>query len=295
MDGVLNIDKPAGITSHDVVDRVRRIFGVRRVGHAGSLDPIATGVLLVCVGKATRIVEFLMDAEKEYEGVMTLGVTTDTEDSSGRVLSETDSCHVTRQQILDTLPAFIGDIMQTPPMVSALHHEGKRLYELARQGETAPREPRPVTVKEIELLDFEEGEHPQARLRVVCSKGLYVRTLFADIGDALGVGAHMSALRRTRIGRFVIDESVNLGSLASSAGNAHTVMMSMSDALSDMPEVKVSGKTLDNVIHGRAIWAPTDVELGVVVRVLADGDLIALAKVEGSDNERILQPDKVFI
>jgi len=298
VDGVLNLDKPAGMTSHDVVNAVRRILGMKRVGHAGTLDPLATGVLLVCVGQATRIVEYLMDAEKEYEGAMTLGVTTDTEDSSGQAQSETDASTVTREQIAATLPSFAGEIMQAPPMVSAAHYQGRRLYELAREGTVVARESRPVTVKEIELLSFEPGVHPKAALRVVCSKGLYIRTLFSDIGAALGVGAHMSQLRRARIGRHVIVNAINLDRLAQLAevGEVQDAVIQMSEALCGFPEIAISGESVEDVRHGRALPVPEglDVAVGPVTRLTEDGVLVALASAVASKGGAVLQPVKVF-
>ncbi|MDO8685018.1 MAG: tRNA pseudouridine(55) synthase TruB [Armatimonadota bacterium] len=318
MDGVLNIDKPAGITSHDVVSRVRRILKIKRVGHAGTLDPMATGVLLVCIGHATRIAEYLVDAEKEYEGVITLGVTTDTQDSTGNILSEADASHITKEQLLSVLPEFTGRILQIPPMVSAAHHEGKRLYQLAREGKVVDRKPREVEVKQIELLDFQPtpvvsgnpfpetqteqpspSNRPNAIFRVTCSKGVYIRTLFADIGAALGVGAHMSRLRRTRIGRFVIDKSMNLDILAQAAveGKAENLVITMAEALADMPEVIISPESLEAVRHGQAFHPPDDFVAGEgeITRIMLDSDLVALARVVKQDEGVVLQPAKVFI
>ncbi|MDO8586247.1 MAG: tRNA pseudouridine(55) synthase TruB [Armatimonadota bacterium] len=297
MDGVLNLDKPAGVTSHDVVNRVRRIVGIRRVGHAGTLDPLATGVLLVCVGQATRIVEYLMDAEKEYEGTMVLGASTDTEDSSGAIHSEADASAITNERIARVLPRFTGQIPQTPPMVSAAHYQGERLYKLARDGITVPREPRQVTVKEIELLEFEPGVRARAKLRVVCSKGVYIRTLFADIGAALGVGAHMSQLRRTRIGRFVIAEAVNLDALAQieECGRLGDALIPMTDALAEFPEIVISSEAFENVRRGRMIPAPDDISGGLLIRLTRGNALVGLAKVVRSGEGVALQPVKVFV
>jgi tRNA pseudouridine55 synthase len=299
VDGALNIDKPAGVTSHDVVNKVRRILQTKKVGHAGTLDPMATGVLLVCVGQATRIAEFLMGAEKEYEGVMTLGATTDTEDSSGRVEREADASSVTEDQVAQVLPKFLGEISQVPPMVSAVHHEGKRLYELARQGKVVDREPKLVSVRRIEMLSFEPGDRPKVTLRVVCSKGLYIRTLFADFGEALGVGAHMSGLRRTRIGRFVIADAINLDTLAAMAesGGLEQVVIPMAEALAEFPGVAVSEESAADVKYGRTLpmlEEPAPPEASTV-RLMRGNCLIALAKVVRLADQVVLQPDKVFI
>jgi tRNA pseudouridine55 synthase len=298
MHGVLNIDKPAGITSHDVVNKIRRAMHIKRVGHAGTLDPMATGVLLVCVGRATRIVEFLMGAEKEYEGEMTLGLTTDSEDSSGTPEREEDASWVTREHIEQALPEFLGDILQIPPMVSAAHHEGKRLYQLAREGKVVDREPRQVRVMSIDLLSFRPGTRPSATLRVVCSKGVYIRTLFADIGQSIGVGAHMSALRRTRIGRFRVNEAMSVDTLADIAehGGGGDALISMAEALNDIPQFDLSPEMAEDVMHGRAISAPESSALtnDSVVRLVQGTELIALAKVEVHGDTSVLQPDKVF-
>src|SRR5579862_5681615 len=200
------------MTSHDVVGRVRRIAGQRRVGHAGTLDPDATGVLLVCLGQATRLADLLADQGKAYRATLILGVATSTEDSSGEVLSDADSSHITQAMLGAILPRFTGEIMQVPPMVSAVHHQGRRLHEIAREGKTVERAARPVTVEEITLESFTPGRHPQAVLMVRCRKGTYVRTLCADIGAALGVGGHMAALARLSIGAFDLAVAVPLDS-----------------------------------------------------------------------------------
>ena len=299
MDGVLNVNKPGGITSHDVVDGVRRILSIRRVGHAGSLDPMATGVLLVCVGQATRIAEYLMSGEKEYEGEMTLGVTTDTEDSSGAVTAEADASAVTAEQVVGILPRFTGRIQQAPPMVSAAHHDGRRLYELAREGRSVARKARDVEVTQLGMLEFEPGERPRARLRVVCSKGVYIRTLFAAIGSALGVGAHMSRLTRTRIGKFVLENSSDLDNLALVAeqGKVADVMIPMADALSDLPRFDATQDVAEAVRHGRSLPAPSAFESGTdsPIRIMDGGELLALARITDLHGRLSLQPTKVFV
>ncbi len=188
MNGVLNIDKPAGMTSHDVVARVRRLAHLKRVGHAGTLDPDATGVLLVCLGAATRIADYLADEGKEYRATLALGATTTTEDASGEVLTRTDAGHLGERDLAEILPRFVGDVSQTPPMVSAVHHEGRRLYELAREGITVERAARTIHIDSIQLRDFTPGEAAVATLDIACGKGTYIRTLYADLGAVLGVG-----------------------------------------------------------------------------------------------------------
>ena len=212
MNGIVIIDKPVGWTSQDVVSKLRGKLRTKRIGHGGTLDPMATGVLPVFVGRATRGVEFFEHAEKTYETVLQLGVLTDTEDTSGAVL-ETRPVSVTAEQLLAVLARFRGEIMQIPPMYSALKVNGQKLYELARKGREVERQPRPITIHELELLAF-TGE--TARLRVRCSKGTYIRTLCKDIGLALGCGGCMAALRRVQAGAYTEGEAVPLETLIAS-------------------------------------------------------------------------------
>ncbi len=206
MNGIVIVDKPQGWTSQDVTARLRRVFGTRRIGHGGTLDPMATGVLPVFVDRATRGVEFFEHAEKTYETVLKLGLTTDTEDVTGKVLEERP-VEVTREQLEAVLEQFRGEILQVPPMYSALKVNGQKLCDLARKGREVERQPRPVTIHELSLLEMTE-EGP--RLRVRCSKGTYIRTLCKDIGEALGCGGCMASLRRTAAGEYTIEESVPL-------------------------------------------------------------------------------------
>ena len=206
MNGIVIVDKPQGWTSQDVTARLRRVFNTRRIGHGGTLDPMATGVLPVFVGRATRGVEFFEHAEKTYETVLRLGITTDTEDISGTVLTEQDA-FVTGEQLGEVLANFRGEILQVPPMYSALKVGGQKLVDLARKGKEVERQPRPITIHELRLLGMEaDGIH----LRVRCSKGTYIRTLCKDIGEALGCGGCMAALRRVQAGEYTIDEAVPL-------------------------------------------------------------------------------------
>ena len=209
MDGIVIVDKPQGWTSQDVTARLRRVFGTRRIGHGGTLDPMATGVLPVFVGRATRAVEFFEHAEKTYETVLRLGITTDTEDMTGTVLTE-ENVSFTEEQLQETLAAFRGEILQVPPMYSALKVNGQKLCDLARKGKTVERQPRPITIHELTLV--ERGENT-LRLRVRCSKGTYIRTLCKDIGENLGCGGCMESLRRVAAGEYTIDEAVPLQTL----------------------------------------------------------------------------------
>ena len=209
MNGIVIIDKPAGWTSQDVTARLRRVFGTRRIGHGGTLDPMATGVLPVFVGRATRGVEFFEHAEKTYETVLRLGITTDTEDTTGTVLTR-QPVNVTQEQVDGALEHFRGEIMQVPPMYSALKVNGQKLCDLARKGKEVERQPRPITIHELTFLSREDDA---LRLRVRCSKGTYIRTLCKDIGEALGCGGCMQQLRRVQAGEYTIAETVPLQEL----------------------------------------------------------------------------------
>lgn len=204
-DGLLLVDKPAGPTSHDIVDAVRRLFRFPKVGHGGTLDPGATGLLVLLIGRATKISQTIMGADKEYEGSMLLGVTTDSHDADGAVLSRADVSSVTEERLAAEFRAWVGDIEQIPPMVSAVKKDGVALYKLARQGEEVAREPRLVHIYEFVLLAFRP---PLARFRVRCSKGTYVRTLCHDVGARLGCGACLNTLRRTKSGALSVSDAI---------------------------------------------------------------------------------------
>ena len=208
MDGIIVVDKPSGYTSFDIVAIIRRLSGERRVGHTGTLDPMATGVLPVLLGSATKVQIFMENADKVYEAEMKLGITTDTQDITGKLLSES-SVYVTEEEIIDTLNSFKGDISQIPPMYSAVKMKGKKLYELAREGKEVERETRKVKIISNELINFEKGSNI-VKIRVKCSKGTYIRTLCSDMGQYLGCGATLSALRRTESNGFSISDSVTL-------------------------------------------------------------------------------------
>ena len=216
MNGIVVIDKPEGWTSQDVVSKLRGVFQTRRIGHGGTLDPMATGVLPVFVGRATRGVEFFEHAEKTYEAVLQLGITTDTEDTTGTVLEE-KPVSVTQEQFLNALEAFRGEIQQIPPMYSALKINGQKLYELARKGKEVERKPRTITIHQLDCLEFEGNT---AKIRVRCSKGTYIRTLCKDIGEALGCGGCMAALRRVAAGAYALDEAVVLSDLVAAENPA---------------------------------------------------------------------------
>jgi tRNA pseudouridine55 synthase len=248
MDGLLIIDKPEGMTSHDVVARVRRILKTKRVGHTGTLDPFATGVLVLLIGKATRLAQFLDKDEKEYEAVIQFGFETDTGDKTGKPkFEDARPAYVDVDELRQVLPEFIGEIEQIPPMYSAKKQAGKKLYELARQGKEVERKPVKVTIRELELLD-NQLPTPESvpRIRVVCSAGTYIRTLAEDIGRRVGIGAHLTELRRTQAGKFTLDQSAPLDEL-----DASTIdLLPIEKAVSHLPEFVLSADRVEKTRNG---------------------------------------------
>lgn len=273
MNGIVIIDKPAGWTSQDVTARLRRVFGTRRIGHGGTLDPMATGVLPVFVGRATRGVEFFEHAEKTYETELLLGVATDTEDTTGTVLFRRE-VSVTPGQLTAVLERFRGEIMQIPPMYSALKVNGQKLCDLARKGRQVERQPRPVTIHELTLLS-REGD--TLRLRVRCSKGTYIRTLCADIGEALGCGGCMQALRRTQAGEYTIAEAVPLQQLLESP-EPETYLRDVDTMFRGYPGVKLTANQEKRCRNGNAFSVP--LPAGTYRAYSQTGEFLMLAKVE---------------
>ncbi|HEX5773415.1 MAG TPA: tRNA pseudouridine(55) synthase TruB [Geomobilimonas sp.] len=249
MDGFLVVDKPAGMTSHDVVARVRRILGQKKVGHTGTLDPFATGVLPVALGEGTKAIPFLDESRKEYHAVMRLGEATDTQDLTGQMIFHGDWRQLTPDGIEAVVRLFVGAISQVPPMFSALKLDGVPLYKLARQGTEVERQPRNI---EIFSLSLERIELPDVAFSVVCSRGTYVRTLAADIGERLGCGAHLRELRRTRSGPFVIADAVTLEQLADTVASdqAESLVVSPLAALSPIPEFPLTERGVAKVSNG---------------------------------------------
>ena len=273
MNGIVIIDKPAGWTSQDVTARLRRVFGTRRIGHGGTLDPMATGVLPVFVGRATRGVEFFEHAEKTYETELLLGIATDTEDTTGTVLFRRE-VSVTPEQLTAVLERFRGEIMQIPPMYSALKVNGQKLCDLARKGRQVERQPRPVTIHELTLLS-REGD--TLRLRVRCSKGTYIRTLCADIGEALGCGGCMQALRRTQAGEYTIAEAVPLQQLLESP-EPETYLRDVDTMFRGYPGVKLTANQEKRCRNGNAFSVP--LPAGTYRAYSQSGEFLMLAKVE---------------
>ncbi len=292
MTGVLNVRKPVGPTSHDVVARVRRILGIRRVGHSGTLDPLADGVLLVCVGQATRLVEYLNDLPKQYLADLLYGVVTDTQDLSGTILERRDAGHLTRAVVAAELARFRGRIEQVPPMYSALKVDGKPLYERARRGEVVERAPRPVEIYCLELRDFTAGPEPVGTLDVTCSSGTYVRTLCHDLGARLGTGAAMAALTRTAIGEFRVEHAASLEELGQrQAAGEPLPWIAPADAVAHLPAVTASRDQALALRQGKHVSLAGQ-HGAPAVRVLDDcRRLVAIGRPAA---DGFLAPEKVF-
>ena len=273
MNGIVIVDKPQGWTSQDVTARLRRVFDTRRIGHGGTLDPMATGVLPVFVGRATRAVEFFEHAEKTYETVLLLGKRTDTQDVTGRVLEERP-VSLSLADVEAVLPQFRGEILQVPPMYSALKGNGQKLCDLARKGQQVERKPRPITIFELTLLSFEEN---RLRLRVRCSKGTYIRTLCDDIGAALGTLGCMESLRRTQAGDYSITEAVPLETLLET-DSPETYLRGMDSMFTRYPAVTLTPNQEKRCRNGNSFTRP--MANGTYRAYGENGEFLMLAKVE---------------
>lgn len=273
MNGIVIVDKPQGWTSQDVTARLRRVYATRRIGHGGTLDPMATGVLPVFVGRATRGVEFFEHAEKTYDTVLLLGRTTDTQDVTGATLAE-KAVHLSPADIEKVLPRFRGDILQVPPMYSALKVNGKKLYELARKGQEVERQPRPITVFELTNLGF---DGTRLSLRVKCSKGTYIRTLCQDIGEALGCGGCMEALRRVRAGEYGIEDAVPLEQLLESE-TPERYLRGLDTMFAHCPAVTLTANQEKRCRNGNPFSSP--LPQGTYRAYSQSGEFLMLAKVE---------------
>ncbi len=294
LSGFFNVDKPAGMTSHDVVAALRRAGKERRVGHAGTLDPMATGVLLVAVGSATRVIEYLQEGHKVYQGTVRFGLTTTSYDIEGEVVSTAAPDAVaalTREQVEAALAPFRGTIQQVPPMVSALKHEGRRLYDLAREGIEIEREPRTVEVSELVLTDWSP---PEATFRATVSKGTYIRSLAHDLGHILGVGGTLTALRRLAVGPFTVEAAESLETLVDAlTGDYWTQFIHpLDEALLAFDACVVDKATEDAIRQGRQVALPCELSTSQVRAYNINGDFIGLLKHD--DWTKLWQPDKVF-
>ncbi len=293
--GVLVVDKPVGMTSHDVVQAIRAGTGIRRAGHTGTLDPRASGVLVVLIGPAVRLSEFVSASDKRYQAIIRLGSSTDTFDADGRFTRQETPVNVTEEQFEKVLKTFEGEIEQVPPPYSAVKVQGRKAYEMARKGEDVELEPRIIQVHHLEVLEWAP---PEVVVDVHCSSGTYVRSLTNDLGEALGTGAYLVGLRRTKSGRFTLRDAVPLRKLqeAFQAGNWYQYLIPAAEALSDWPAVELNPDEVEEVRHGHRVKAAAGTELGKMVRgVSTQGELVALLECkEGEDGLPEWQPKKVF-
>jgi len=291
--GILPLDKPAGWTSHDVVARVRRLLGVRRVGHAGTLDPMATGLLLVCVGQATRIAEYLMRGTKVYRARIRLGVTTDTDDATGQVVAR-QTVTADEDAVRAALADFVGTIQQVPPRYSAIKQDGRPLYKLARAGIEPQRKPRQVTIHRIDLLAWNP---PDLTIEVTCASGTYIRALARDLGERLGCGGHLTGLTRLASGHFTLEHAHSLAEVeaASAEGRAAELLLPMDEALRDMEILTVDAEAEQRIRHGQQIAGPPapDADSTPLRRAYSvTGEFLAIMAYDR--RTRRWQPRKVF-
>jgi len=307
LDGILIVHKPSGMTSHDVVDCLRRLTGAKKAGHTGTLDPGATGVLPVCLGRATRLIRYL-PGDKAYRAEVAFGIATTTGDSFGEVIRTADASALTKEELLAALKHFQGPIEQVPPMTSAVRHQGKRLYELARQGLVVERKPRRVTIYDLRLIDVSglETATPRAVLELSCSAGTYVRALCIDLGEKLGCCACLSALVRTRAGPFTLENALPLEEIAAlhRRGGLPGVLVSPDEALAHLPAMQVKPTAVPAVKSGNRLYLPgiagsgdemDRLESGQPVRLLAGGELLAVArKRKDTTGKPYFQPETVL-
>jgi tRNA pseudouridine55 synthase len=284
IDGILVLDKPLGVSSNRALQTAKHLYFAAKAGHTGSLDPLATGVLPLCFGEATKFSSFLLDADKGYTSTFVLGVQTATCDAEGEVLAVKSAAHVTAAQVEQALIPLRGEIEQVPPMYSALKHKGQPLYKLARAGQEVERAARPVTIHELELLAFREGEHPEVDVRIGCSKGTYVRTLAEDLGQALGCGAHVSALHRTRSGPFTEADMVSMTTLEAlkqqeAVGEMDGLLLPLDSALGALPIVELSESGGFYIRQGQPVMVPNLPCSGMVRVELESGEFLGIGEI----------------
>ncbi|MCR8642144.1 tRNA pseudouridine(55) synthase TruB [Paenibacillus sp. N1-5-1-14] len=301
IDGILAVRKPAGWTSHDVVAKARGLLGIRRIGHTGTLDPQVVGVLPLCIGRATRMVEYIQELPKQYEATLLIGIATDTEDATGTVIEEAEQVSLTKEAVTDAIMSFMGDIQQIPPMFSAVKINGKRLYDLAREGKEVERKPRQVTIHEIDIIDMHlDQPHPEVKFRVTCSKGTYIRTLCVDIGKKLGFPATMKELMRTQTGSITLDQCLTLEQIAEmkQAGTIGQHIIAADQGVAHLPAVILTDLLAEKARLGQRLkidleLVPDHVANEAIVRVYSDnGSFVGLFV--WKKEARLLSPHKIF-
>jgi len=305
MNGILNIFKPKGISSYQAVKEVRNILNISKAGHTGTLDPSASGVLLICLGQATKIAEFLVGMKKHYQGEMILGISTDSQDAEGKIIRKKKvGIDIDEKRVKDIFKKYEGTICQIPPMFSAAHYKGKRLYHLARKGIEVKRSPKEVKIYQFNLINFDQRVNPIVKFEVVCSKGTYVRTLCNDIGDELGCGAHLSNLVRKKIGNFSIEDSTNLEELRKDKNLGKRYLISINSALEELNKITVKNEATKTVLNGGAISIEQIVEIPegqktgkdkFIKTFDAKGNLLSIGTLIKDDRKNIIfKPVKVF-
>ncbi|RNB88153.1 tRNA pseudouridine(55) synthase TruB [Brevibacillus nitrificans] len=301
VNGVLVVDKPAGMTSHDCVSRIRRLYGTKKVGHTGTLDPDVTGVLPICLGQATRLVEYLQELPKRYDVVMRIGSSTTTEDASGEVIEqkEVDTASITKERVEELFQSFLGEIDQVPPMYSAVKVNGVRLYDLAREGTVIERQSRKVTIYELTLHDISDGDGVvDVSFTCTCSKGTYMRTLCVDLGRVLGYPAHMKLLRRIKSGPFTEGEAIPLQALEEQAANGEDLsrhLVSIPQAMSFMPAFQVKPERVRAVRNGLVTALPgVKVEEGSLICLFSENELLGIHRVCRGEKGLFAKAEKVF-
>jgi len=305
MNGILNIFKPKGISSYKVVKEVKNILNIHKAGHAGTLDPSASGVLLVCLGQATKIVQFITGLKKYYQGEMTLGISTDSQDSEGKIIQRKEvKGDIDKKTFKRIFKKYEGTIIQIPPMFSAAHYKGERLYRLARKGIKVKRKPKEVKIYQLSLINFNQNKNPVVEFEVVCSKGTYIRTLCNDIGNELGCGAYLSNLIRKKIGNFNIEDSLSLEELKKDNTLGKKYLITIDSALKDLDKITVKKDEIKTVLNGGIILNKQIIKIGKETEV-RDGKFVKIFDVQGnllsigisirkSGKDIIFKPIKVF-
>lgn len=305
MNGILNIFKPKGISSYQTVKKVRDILNISKAGHTGTLDPSASGVLLVCIGKATKIAEFLVGMKKHYQGEMILGISTDTQDSEGKIIQKREvGIDIDENRIKDIFQKYEGTINQMPPMFSAAHYKGERLYRLARKGIKVKRNLKKVKIYQLNLINLYQEVNPIVKFEVICSKGTYIRTLCNDIGDELGCGAHLSNLVRKKVGNFSIEDSLNLEELKKEKALGKRYLISIDSALEALNKITVKSEATKTVLNGGVISSEQIVEIpeglktgkNEFVKIFdAKGNLLSIGtSIKENGKNIFFKPVKVF-
>ena len=290
IDGVFLLDKPQGMSSNDIMQKVKRVFQANKAGHTGALDPLATGMLPICLGEATKFSQFLLDADKRYVVTAKLGERTDTSDAEGQVV-ETRSVNVETSQILTALEQFRGDILQVPTMFSALKHNGKPLYEYARAGITVEREARPITIFEINFIEYQA---PSLTLEVHCSKGTYIRTLVDDLGEVLGCGAHVTVLRRTAVADYPTEKMMTWDALQALAeqGDLDQHLLPIDTAVSKLPALKLNAEQSKGIGFGQRVKFANEAKLRGQVRLFSDKNIfLGVALI---DDNNVIRPQRLI-